>query len=362
LISLGIAEKIYVAALHSHGTLEEETIDGSIFVKRFKLKMRGLSRNFFIQLIKYLELTGKLLKYFSGKNIGMINIHSFSLLPLGVLLKWRLKSFLVYDAHELETEQVGGLSFRKSISKIAERMFIHCSDMMIVVSDSIADWYVAHYKIQRPYVVKNTPPYRDKIEKHNKFRTYFNIPSEKKIFLYQGGLMAGRGIELLLETFKTSHVQSVVLVFMGYGPMENMVKEAAKDCDAIYYLPAVSPDVLLDYTSSADYGIHVIFNTCLNHNFCLPNKLFEYMMAEIPVVVSNVKEMAQLVLENNIGVVIKDLDPPGLVDAVNKVQAMNYAELQANIKEVKKNYSWEAQEQILASAYQELLGNKKGAK
>jgi glycosyltransferase involved in cell wall biosynthesis len=293
----------------------------------------------------------------------MINIHSFALLPLGVLLKWRFKSFLVYDAHELETEQSGVCRspFRKIMSKIVERTFIRCSDMMIVVSDSIADWYVEHYKIKRPYVVKNVPKYRDMIEKNDKFRIHLNISSDKAIFLYQGGLMAGRGIELLLETFKTSNIQNMVIVFMGYGPLENVVKAAAENYNNIYYLPAVSPDALLEYTNSADYGIHVIFNTCLNNYFCLPNKLFEYMMAEIPVVVSNVKEMSEFVLENKVGVVVEDLTSLEIVNTINKLKSMNYLELQENIRKIKKVYCWETQEQILASAYQRLLTGNEGA-
>jgi glycosyltransferase involved in cell wall biosynthesis len=354
---LGIAEHVFVAALYSRGTEEEEIIDEKIFVKRFRLKTRNLSRNFFIQIIKYLELINKLVKYYSDKNIGLINIHSYILLPLGVLLKWYFKAILVYDTHELETEISGLFGLRKVIAKIVEKIFIKKTDLIVVVSDSIADWYVERYKIQRPYVVKNTPNYKDKIEKNNKFRKYFNISSEKVIFLYQGGLTVDRGIELLLELFKSPSIQNIVIVFMGYGPLEKKVKEAAEKYDTIYYLPAVSPEVLLDYTASADYGIHIGFNTCLNSTFCLPNKLFEYLMAEIPVIISNVKEMAKIVLENKVGVVVESLTLQGVEDAINKLQAMKYFELQENMRKIKKKYCWEVQEKILVSAYQKLLGN-----
>jgi glycosyltransferase involved in cell wall biosynthesis len=358
LVSLGVAERIFISALYSPETMEEEVIDEKIFIKRFRLRTRDLSRNFFVQVIKYIELIKRLVKYFSDKKIGIINVHSCTLLPVGALLKRRFKALLVYDAHELETERNGLTFFRKIMNKIIERMFIKYSDITIVVSDSIADWYVEQYKIQRPYVVKNTPGYRGEIKKSNKFREYFDIPSEKTVFLYQGAFMAGRGIELLLETFKNFVAQNTVIVFMGYGPLEDKVKEAARKCNGIYYLPAVPVAEILDYTSSADFGLSTLVSSSLSYYYSLPNKFFEYMMAEIPVLVSNMKEMAKIVLEYKIGVVVENLTPQGVVDAINKLQSMNYSELQENIRRIKKEYCWEAQEKVLALAYQNLLANK----
>jgi glycosyltransferase involved in cell wall biosynthesis len=360
LINFELIDQVYVAALYNPGLLEDEIYVPGIEVKRFNLKTRKMSKLLIAQLFKYFEFLYSISKYYKNKKIRLINIHSLALLPIGVYLKKKFDAKLVYDTHELETETNGLFGLRKRLSKIVERSFIKRVDLVVVVGDLIADWYVGHYGIQRPYVVKNIPRYRGKIENNNKFRNSLNIPSEKIIFLYQGGFMAGRGIELLLETFKKSSIQDAVIIFMGYGLMENKIKEASEKYNSIYYLPAVPIDEILEYTCSADFGLAIIEFSCLSYYYSLPNKLFEYLVAEIPVVVSNMKEMAKIVIENEVGVVVENLTTKGIEDAINKLLDMNYSELKENIARTKKKYCWEAQETMLVSAYQKLLSNEEG--
>ncbi|MBF4323133.1 glycosyltransferase, partial [Vibrio anguillarum] len=210
------------------------------------------------------------------------------------LLKKLFKVKLVYDAHELETEKNGLNGFRQRISKYIESLFIRSCDLIIVVGENIADWYANAYKIERPLVVKNSPRFRLQAKK-NLFRERLGILPNQKILLYQGGLMKGRGVQLILDAFKERKDSHVVAVFMGYGDLTTEVEQAAKNHQNIFYFPAVSPNVVLDYTASADIGISLIENTCLSYYFCMPNKLFEYAMAGIPVIVSDMKEMAEAV-------------------------------------------------------------------
>jgi glycosyltransferase involved in cell wall biosynthesis len=144
---------------------------------------------------------------------------------------------------------------------------------------------------------------------------------------------------------------------MGYGPLEELVSRASKEYENIYFHNAVSPDVLLNYTSSADFGILFYENNCLNHYYCSPNKMFEYLMAEIPVIVSNLYEMKRLVEDNKIGVVAKENTPQGLEEAILKASKLNKEELQKNIQKVKEIYNWEEQEKVLLDVYKELYAN-----
>jgi len=174
------------------------------------------------------------------------------------------------------------------------------------------------YGIEKPALVLNTPVYKE-IEKKDIFRDSLNISKDKTIFLYQGGLSQGRGIEILLETFKTVDDDTAVIVFMGYGPLEESIVDIAKDYDNIYFHQAASPDVLLDYTSSADFGISTIEDSCLSYRYCLPNKMFEYLMAEIPVIDSSLFEMKRLMEHSHVGVVAKENTPNGLSMAIKKL-------------------------------------------
>jgi glycosyltransferase involved in cell wall biosynthesis len=357
LSSAELVDKAFVAALHPPGLPEDEILKPDIEIKRFRLHSRNLSKVFFIQLFKYFEFAYRVYKHYRDKEIGMINIHSLALLPLGVFLKKKYRAELIYDTHELETETEGLFGMRKLFSKIVEKFFIKQADLVVVVGDLIADWYEDTYKIQRPLVLLNVPNYKE-VQKKDILRDMLGIADHERIFLYQGGLAQGRGIELILETFKSNRPVNSVVVFMGYGPLENTIKEAARECNAIYYLPSVPVEKILDYTSSADFGLSIIEASCLSYYYCLPNKLFECLMAEIPVVVSNMKEMARLVRDNNLGVVVENLTPQGIMDAISAFDISDVNELKRNIKAVKKEYSWETQENRLVTAYRALLARK----
>lgn len=168
--------------------------------------------------------------------------------------------------------------------------------MILVVSESIADWYKEEYKIDRPSVVLNAPN-RRKLKSNNYFCQQLDIREDQIILLYQGGLALGRGVHLILDAFKARGDDKLVVVFMGYGLLEADIIAAAKQHKNIYFFPAVSPRIVLEYTSSADLGISLIENTCLSYYYCMPNKIFEYAMAGLPVLVSNMKDMSKLVTE-----------------------------------------------------------------
>lgn len=348
--------KVYVAALHADGLDEREVYSDQIEAKRFKLKTRNLSKSFFVQLIKYIEFCVRVYFFYRDKRIAVINVHTLGLLPLGLLLKKLYKAKLVYDAHELETEKNGLKDFRQKISKWLERKLIKQADMTIVVSESIADWYANEYSIARPPVVLNAPNKRA-LKTNNYFREQLGIREDQLILLYQGGLAAGRGVHLILDAFKARTDNKVVAVFMGYGELADDIKQAAEKHGNIFFHPAVPPNVVLEYTSSADVGIHLIQNTCLNHDYCMPNKLFEYAMAGLPVLVSNMKDMSELVRANKMGAVISDFSPDGINQALDLFLQQDLTAMKANAYQTACNNSWEVQEQKMLNCYKELLND-----
>jgi len=343
---------VQVVALYDEGQKEFESIQ-NIPVHRIKLKSRNWSKNKLVQLLKYFEFVYKVIKNY--KNSDIIHCNDLNTLPIGVIIKkfFNKNAKIVYDAHEYETETVHLKGIEKKIVKIIEKYLIKYADKIITVSDSIANEYVKLYNIEKPALVLNTPLFKN-IEKKDLFREKLGIKKDKTIFLYQGGLSKGRGIEVLLDAFKDINDNKSVIVFMGYGPLEKVIQEASKKYPNIYFHPAVSPEVLLDYTSSADFGISTIEDGCLSYRYCLPNKMFEYLMAEIPVIVSNLYEMRKLVNKYKIGVVAKENSPKGLKEAIKEAMSLDRNELLENIKKVKKIYNWEEQEKILLEVYKML--------
>lgn len=357
ILNHNIASKVYIASLHADDLEEEKLYNDNIILNRFKLSSRKFSKNLFVQVLKYFEFIYRVTIFYRKKDIKMVNIHTIALLPFGVFLKYLFKAKLVYDTHELETETNDGNGLRKKLAKFVEKTLIKKCDLIFVVSENIADWYAKEYDIRRPIVVKNAPRLVDS-KKTNHFRENLGIKDESIIVLYQGGLSKGRGVDLLLETFKKRDDDKVVIVFMGYGEIEEDIKIASKERNNIFFHPAVDPDIVLEYTSSADIGISFIENTCLSYYYCLPNKLFEYAMAGLPVIVSNMKEMRELVEKYDMGIVVTDDKIESMNNAIDKILQSDIKQMKQNARRCAEENSWEKQEVKMINEYKRVLNGK----
>lgn len=355
LIKNGVFEKITIIALGSETLSEFEQISENIVLHRISLLTRGLPKNLIFQTIKYLEFSFKSIILISNVKPSTVNAHSLGVLPIALISKLMFKSKLIYDAHELETETNGLKGIRKRISKFLEKKIMKYVDMTLVVSESIADWYANEYKIDRPTVILNVPNRRE-LKLNNYFREQLGIREDQIILLYQGGLIEGRGINLILDALKTRKEDSLVGVFMGYGDLEPNIKADSTKFDNIYFFPAVSPQVVLEYTSSADLGISLIENTCLSYYYCMPNKLFEYAMAGLPVLVSNMKDMSELVKKNNMGIVVNDISTIDINRLLDGFLQYNLKEMKENAYRVAIENSWEIQEQKMVESYKNMFG------
>lgn len=347
-----------VVALHEYKLKEFEDYN-EIKVHRIKLATKRWAKIKFIQFIKYIEFATKFIKQY--KNYEIIHCNDLNTLPIGVIIKFffNKKTKIVYDAHEYETERNGLTNIEKFIYRLIEKFFIKYADAVITVSESIANEYKNLYKIEKPLIIYNTPNYTE-IVKKDIFRNVFPIDKNQKIFLYQGGLAKGRGIEIILNTFiqiynkKSIYNYLPVIVFLGNGCFSKEIQEYSKLYNNIFYHEAVEPKILLEYTASADFGLCIYENISKNHDYALPNKIFEYIVAEIPLIVSNLAEMRQFVENNKIGLVLKENNSKDLEFNIYKILEMNKDELMSNIKNTKKKYNWENQEKSILKIYNNL--------
>lgn len=354
ILNNNIASKIYIASLYTNDLEEEKIYKDNLILNRFKLSSRRFNKNLFIQVLKYLEFIFRVTFFYRKKNIKMVNIHSIALLPLGLLLKYLYKAKLIYDTHELETEINALKGMRKKLAKFMEKRLIKKCDIIFVVSENIADWYENEYYIQRPVVVKNAPRLID-TKKTNHFRENLGIKDDSIIVLYQGGLSKGRGVDLLLECFKKRDDDKVVIVFMGYGQLEEKIKNVSKERINIFFHPAVNPEIVLEYTASADIGISFIENICLSYYYCLPNKLFEYAMVGLPVIVSNMKEMKELVEQYNMGIVVVDNKLESINNAIDKILQSDIKQMKQNSRRFAEENSWAEQEKKMIKEYKKRI-------
>lgn len=346
--------QVQVAALHS-GDLPEREVIGGIPVHRIQLKSKRWSKNRIIQLFKWVEWFYRLVREYRKTDIFHCN--DTAPLPAGVLIKWLFnwRAKVVYDAHELEFDKVEPHSnyYPQAMLALNERLFIRHANARMTVSPLIAKAYVERYGIAPPAVVMNCPPYRDPAERQDLFREKFGIRPEQKIFLYQGGLIVSRGVELLLEIFEDMP-EAYVLVVLGFGPLTPLVQEAAANNPQIYYHPAVSPVELDAYTRSADYGFCFYQGHSGNHQLTIGNKIFQYQMAGLPVLASDLKGL-RYVLQDGTGLVVEDFrDKAQLKAAMLEIATWKRSDYLPKLQAAAKRHNWEAQEEVLLNLYKQL--------
>lgn len=345
----GMGYEITVVAIHSLDLQEQEFFEG-VPVHRIKLSSRLWSKIKLFQILKLVEFCIRFIFKYGREQI--IHCNDLGGLFVGVMSKtfnWSQK--LIYDSHEFAINDIPNQSqLSIKIKYFIERFLIRFSDSVIVVSDSIANEYSRIYQIKKPHIVLNCPSYIDQF-KNEIFRKKFGIRKNQIIFLYQGGLSEGRGIEVMLQAFEALSDDRCVLVCMGYGPLVSMVQSYASRQANIFYHPAVKHNLLLDYTSSADFGLLFYEDSCLNHRFCSPNKIFEYLMAGLPVITSNLFEMRRLVETELVGFVADNNSVDGLIRALNCAVNSDVWKIQNNVKRARGKYCWEEQENVLRTVY-----------
>jgi len=185
-----------------------------------------------------------------------------------------------------------------------------------------------------------------------------NIPKDEPILLYQGGIQEGRGIEKIIEAIPKFN--RGITVFIGEGKIKNKIVKMVEENDLnekVRFIPKVPADELMHYTQHAYLGFQVLQNICFNHYSTLSNKLFEYMMMEVPVVASDFPEISKVVRGERTGVCINPHDSNNIADAVNLLLENRrlYEELKGNCKNAKLKYNWNWEKHKFISIYDNLM-------
>ena len=283
-------------------------------------------------------------------------------LPALATLARKRKANLVYDARELypNVASTAGRPWVRWFWKSIEGHYIRHVDRVFTVSNSIRDRIVQRYGVEPPRVLFNVPG-RVVVEPSEALRNAAAVAPDIPILLHQGNMQKDRGCFKLVDAMKL--VPGGVLVFMGGGPLRDAIQsyiEEQRLTDRVYLLPPVAPEQLLSYTASATVGITLLEDTCLNHRFALPNKLFEYLVAGIPVVASRLPEIQQVVEGFDVGYLVNPANPESIAAALRSVveNPEILAEKARNIPRVLETFSWEKASERFVSSYQTLLSGE----
>ncbi len=280
---------------------------------------------------------------FSKKDILLSN--DLDSLPANYLASFFQNKKLVYDSHELFSEipEIVHRPFVKKFWTTLEKWILPKLKNNYTVCDSIATFYNDKYKTNFKTII-NLPNKKNS----ERSRFSFNV-TNKKIIIYQGAVNIGRGLELMIKTMK--HLNNSVFIIIGDGDiLDDFKKEVAKEKlnDKIYFLGKVSPEKLHTLTPLANLGLSIEEDLGLNYRFALPNKIFDYIQAEVPILVSDLPEMRQVVLDYKIGEIIKNRSPKDLANQIEKILEKDFI---AKLQIAKSELIWENQEEKLLSIF-----------
>jgi len=251
---------------------------------------------------------------------------------------------LVYDAHEYFTGQFGlaERKFRYSVWKRAERRLVPKVRHMITVSNSIADLYRKEYGVD-PAVILNVAPSTDELIAYN--RDNLRVGKDDLLVIYQGsGINPGRGIMELVNAM--TMLERVRLIIAGSGDMIEEVKQAVSVKGLrsnVIFLPRMKWEEMMQFTMICDAGLSLDPDNCLNQRFSLPNKLFDYIAAGIPAIVSPLPEVSSVISHYACGLILSHVTPYTIAGALERLRDDRelLAELKEKALEARKVLNWE---------------------
>lgn len=291
----------------------------------------------------------------------VIHAHDLQTLPAAAKLATRLGATLVYDSHELATH----VSTRPPLPmrlwmKWKERRSIPHAARVITVSSGIAEHLERRYGLASPVAtIFNSPPTITGRSTSSDVRADLGLSESVPLALYVGALTANRGLEQTVDALGLLPEFHLACV----GPrradweMDMHARAKAGGFDhRIHFMDPVPIEELTGYLSTADVGVIAIQNISLSYWFTMPNKLFETVLAGVPVVVADLPHLRDFAREHAVGVVADEKDPASLAKAIREV--MSRPELRPTgerLERLREEFGWEAQARRLVALYDELV-------
>ncbi len=305
----------------------------------------------------YAEFNIRLFLFLLFKKVNLFLSNDLDTLLPNFLVS-RLRNIpLAYDSHEYytETPELVNRKFVQHVWKLMEQFMLSRIDRMITVNESIAQMFRQEYGIE-VVVVRNIPP-SIKIST-TKSRSDLGLPVEKKLLILQGsGINIDRGVEELVLAMQ--YIDNSVLLLIGNGDAMPVIRNLIKDNhleDKVMLFPRMNYNEMMCYTQLADVGFTLDKDTNLNYRFSLPNKLFDYIHAGIPVLATPLVEIKAIIDRFQIGGFIDSHQPDIMAKQIGNYLIQNdlMRVWRKNLSFAAESLNWENEEKILLKFYSTL--------
>ncbi|MBN1150594.1 hypothetical protein JXA84_05170 [candidate division WOR-3 bacterium] len=287
-------------------------------------------------------------------------MHSpFPFLPIFFRTRNKRAKF-IYDAHEYYLGQ-GDIYQNTILKKIydfllgkIEKYSIHYSNATLTVSPGISKVLKKKYAAE-PVVIMNVHDRTlDKVSKRGNIRDYF----KKEDFIV---LMSGNGkncvnINLLVEAV-LSLDRKYKLVLVGKNHNRFIDNSYLKFInDRIYIFDDLVANEIVPFIKGSDLGVVLVDNTYSNFKYCLPNKLFQYISAEIPILTSDLEDVNMVVKKNKIGEIFRINSAQSLEKSIYSISSGKpmLPSMKIFLRRAEKKYNWKIEEKKFITVLENL--------
>lgn len=295
----------------------------------------------------YAEFNIRLFIFLLFSKVDILLSNDLDTLVANFLISKIRNKKLVYDSHELFTE-VPELVSRPKTQNIwlkIEKSILPKIKNSYTVCASIANYYNQKYGIDMQ-IVRNVPFYveYEKIDKKE----------NRKVIIYQGAVNIQRGLEEII--YSMDFIDNCVLWIIGDGDITKDLKKIVHNNkleQKVVFIGRLNFEQIWKYTIQADLGISIEKNSGLNYYFALPNKIFDYIQAQVPILCSDFPEMKKIIDDYNVGSVLKSHEPKLLAQQIQEIfsNSEQYISWKKNLKTAKKELCWQNEEKILLNVF-----------
>jgi glycosyltransferase involved in cell wall biosynthesis len=292
-----------------------------------------------------------------SKPFDIIHCHDLWVLPAAAILKKIHNGRLVYDAHEYYAglEIFLHTQMRKKLWLFLEHRCMAHIDRLITVSQALGDQYRKHYvNLRQVNIILNVPKFES--IPHTVLKQTLKDAREILV-VFHGHFKPGRGLENLIQAVKI--VSGVKLLLIGGGEIENRLRKIVQDEGLNYrvsfqnYIPTSE---LISTSAQADIGAVLFEPSSINYKFALPNKFFEYIMAGLPILASDIVTLRYYIMKYDIGVTVNPCDIEAIANSITKMKSdkQQFQKWKMNTLRAAKDLNWENEESKLIDIYQRI--------
>jgi glycosyltransferase involved in cell wall biosynthesis len=324
---------------------------------------------------RYPHLYGKqLLDAALAENAWAYHAHDLDMALIALLAAAHKEVACVCDFHEWYSENVSydrwtgryrpHNFFKRRLYRMMERCAMHSATEVITVCQSIAELLETTFLAPRPvHVIRNIPEVQQLAAGTvacQDLRSRLKIPADRRIVMYQGGMGPSRNLEPVIEAMKYAPGAALVIRGPGYedfGPVYHQLAKKLKVADRVFCLPPVPSTRVVVEARTADLGLWTLLaNVGLNFKFSLPNKVFEYLAAGIPLLVADLPEVGKIVNGHKIGLCFDPVDPHSIAGCINRFveDPALLASCRENIRRAREELSGEKEWAKLVTLYRNL--------